>query len=380
MAVRVYLPTPFRRLTGNRVFVEAEGSDVTGVLQDLEQRFPGFGEMVFDAERNIPAHVNVYVNNQEISVLKGPDTPVSDGDEISVIPAIAGGAGAAMTPEQVSRYSRHMVMEQVGPRGQRKLMDASVLAVGAGGLGSPALVYLAAAGVGTIGIVDFDVVDLSNLQRQIIHGTSDVGRAKVDSASDRIREINPNVRVVTHAEPLTSENAMEVIADYDIVVNGADNFATRYLVNDACYFARKPLVDASIFLFEGQVTTFLPGRGCYRCLYPAPPPPGMVPSCAEAGVLGVLPGTLGSIQATEVVKLILGIGEPLANRLLLFDALSMEFRTVKIRRDSACPVCGDAPTITELIDYEEFCGSPFHEASPSDAAAGPALSPAAQGR
>ena len=303
MAVRVYLPTPFRRLTGNRVFVEAEGSDVTGVLQDLEQRFPGFGEMVFDAERNIPAHVNVYVNNQEISVLKGPDTPVSDGDEISVIPAIAGGAGAAMTPEQVSRYSRHMVMEQVGPRGQRKLMDASVLAVGAGGLGSPALVYLAAAGVGTIGIVDFDVVDLSNLQRQIIHGTSDVGRAKVDSASDRIREINPNVRVVTHAEPLTSENAMEVIADYEIVVNGADNFATRYLVNDACYFARKPLVDASIFLFEGQVTTFLPGRGCYRCLYPAPPPPGMVPSCAEAGVLGVLPGTLGSIQATEVVKL-----------------------------------------------------------------------------
>ena len=221
--------------------------------------------------------------------------------------------------------------------------------------------YLAAVGVGVIGIVDFDVVDLSNLQRQIIHGTSDLGRPKVDSAADRIRDLNPHVTVVKHNGPLTSENAMEVISQYDIVVNGADNFATRYLVNDACYFARKPLVDGSIFLFEGQVTTFIPGSGCYRCLYPSPPPPGMVPSCAEAGVLGVLPGTIGGIQATEVMKLILGLGEPLKNRLLLYDALAMEFRTVKIRRDPQCPVCGDAPTVTALIDYEEFCGSPFHE-------------------
>ena len=236
-----------------------------------------------------------------------------------------------------------------------------MLAIGAGGLGSPVLVYLAAAGVGTIGIVDFDTVDLSNLQRQIVHSTRDIGRPKVDSAADHIADLNPNVTVIKHQAPLTSENAMAVIPNYDIIVNGADNFATRYLVNDAAYFARKPLVDGSIFLFEGQVTTFIPGEGCYRCLYPSPPPPGMVPSCAEAGVLGVLPGTIGTVQATEAIKLILGVGEPLQNRLLLYDALAMEFRTVNIRRDPDCPICGDNPTVTELIDYEAFCGSPFHE-------------------
>jgi len=359
MSVKVYIPTPFRRLTGNRTFVDADGADVVGVLTDLEQRFPGFGEMVFTEDRQILEHVNVYVNNQEIRSLHGAETEVADGDEVSVIPAIAG--GEALTPEEVERYSRHLIMEQVGPRGQRKLKAGKVLAIGAGGLGSPVLVYLAAAGVGTIGIVDFDVVDSSNLQRQIIHGTSDVGRPKVDSAADRIADINPNVTVVKHNEPLTSENAMEIIGQYDIVVNGADNFATRYQVNDTCYLLRKRLVDGSIFLFEGQVTTFLPGEGCYRCLYPSPPPPGMVPSCAEAGVLGVLPGTVGAIQATEVIKLLLEQGDPLKNRLLLYDALAMEFRTVKIQRDSACPLCGDAPTVTELIDYEEFCGSPFQE-------------------
>ena len=360
MAVRVYIPTPFRRLTGNRSFVEADGLNVAGVLQDMEQRFPGFGEMVFDADRQILSHVNVYVNNHEISSLGGAETLVADGDEVSVIPAIAGGA-TIMTPEQVDRYSRHLIMDGVGPVGQRKLINGKVLAVGAGGLGAPLLIYLAAAGVGTIGIVDFDVVDLSNLQRQIIHGTSDLNRPKVDSAADRIAEMNPNVTVVKHAEPLTSENAMEIISQYDIVVNGADNFATRYLVNDACYLTQKPLVDGSIFLFEGQVTTYLPGKGCYRCLYPSPPPPGMVPSCAEAGVLGVLPGTIGAIQATETIKLLLEVGELLTNRLLLYDALAMEFRTVKIRRDPSCPLCGDIPTVTALIDYEEFCGSPFHE-------------------
>ncbi len=359
MTVRVYIPTPFRRITGNRIFVEAEGGTVAGVLQDLEQRFPGLGQMVFDADRQIPAHINIFVNNQEISSLAGAETPLHDGDEVSVIPAIAGGAG--MTGEQVERYSRHLIMEQVGPVGQRKINDAKVLAVGAGGLGSPVLVYLAAAGVGTLGIVDFDVVDRSNLQRQIIHGTQDIGRSKVDSAAARIADLNPNVRVVKHTVPLTSENALAIIPGYDIIVNGADNFATRYLVNDACFLAGKPLVDGSIFLFEGQVTVFLPGQGCYRCLYPSPPPPGMVPSCAEAGVLGVLPGTVGAIQATEVIKLILGVGEPLKNRLLLYDALAMEFRIVKIRRDPACPLCGDHPTVTALIDYEEFCGSPFHE-------------------
>ena len=367
MSVKVYIPTPFRKITGNRTFVDADGIDVNGVLRDLDQRFPGFGEMVFDGEQELLEHVNVYVNNHEIASLEGPETPVSDGDELAVIPAIAG--GAAMTPEMVERYSRHLIMDQVGPVGQRKLIDGKVLAVGAGGLGSPVLVYLAAAGVGTIGIVDFDVVDRSNLQRQIIHGTSDIGRLKVDSAKDRILDMNPNINVITHTSPLTSDNAMEIIPEYDVIINGADNFATRYLVNDAVYFAEKVLVDGSIFLFEGQVTTFFHGEGCYRCLYPSPPPPGMVPSCSEAGVLGVLPGTVGAIQATEAIKVLLEQGEPLKNRLLLYDALAMDFRTVKIRRDPSCPLCGDAPTVTKLIDYEEFCGSPFHE-GPAVAAGG----------
>ncbi len=361
MSVKVYIPTPFRKITGNRTFVDADGIDVNGVLRDLDQRFPGFGEMVFDGEQELLEHVNVYVNNHEIASLEGPETPVADGDELAVIPAIAGGAGAAMTPEMVERYSRHLIMDQVGPLGQRKLIDGKILAVGAGGLGSPVLVYLAAAGIGTIGIADFDVVDRSNLQRQIIHGTSDIGRMKVDSAKDRILDMNPNINVVTHTSPLTSDNAMEIIPEYDVIINGADNFATRYLVNDAAFLAEKILVDGSIFLFEGQVTTFFPGEGCYRCLYPSPPPPGMVPSCSEAGVLGVLPGTVGAIQATEAIKVLLEQGEPLKNRLLLYDALAMDFRTVKIRRDPGCPLCGDAPTVTELIDYEEFCGSPFHE-------------------
>jgi adenylyltransferase/sulfurtransferase len=362
MSVKVYIPTPFRKITGNRTFVDADGIDVNGVLRDLDQRFPGFGEMVFDGEQELLEHVNVYVNNHEITSLDGPETTVADGDELAVIPALAGGAAsAAMTPEMVERYSRHLIMDQVGPLGQRKLIDGKILAVGAGGLGSPVLVYLAAAGIGTIGIADFDVVDRSNLQRQIIHGTSDIGRMKVDSAKDRILDMNPNINVITHTSPLTSDNAMEIIPEYDVIINGADNFATRYLVNDAAFLAEKILVDGSIFLFEGQVTTFFPGQGCYRCLYPSPPPPGMVPSCSEAGVLGVLPGTVGAIQATEAIKVLLEQGEPLKNRLLLYDALAMDFRTVKIRRDPACPLCGDAPSVTELIDYEEFCGSPFHE-------------------
>ena len=361
MSVKVYIPTPFRKITGNRTFVDAEGIDVNGVLRDLDQRFPGFGEMVFDGDQELLEHVNVYENNHEITSLNGAETPVADGDELAVIPALAGGAGSAMTPEMVERYSRHLIMDQVGPLGQRKLIDGKILAVGAGGLGSPVLVYLAAAGIGTIGIADFDVVDRSNLQRQIIHGTSDIGRLKVDSAKDRILDMNPNIDVITHTSPLTSDNAMEIIPEYDVIINGADNFATRYLVNDAAFLAEKILVDGSIFLFEGQVTTFYPGEGCYRCLYPSPPPPGMVPSCSEAGVLGVLPGTVGAIQATEAIKVLLEQGEPLKNRLLLYDALAMDFRTVKIRRDPQCPLCGDAPTVTELIDYEEFCGSPFHE-------------------
>ena len=263
---------------------------------------------------------------------------------------------AQLTPEQVKRYSRHIIMPQIGSGGQRKLMDTRVLVIGAGGLGGPASLYLALAGVGTIGIVDFDVVELSNLQRQVLHTSETIGMPKVASAVQTLKRYNPEVNVVPHETMITSENAMELIGGYDIVVNGADNFATRYLVNDASYLSGKPLVDGSILIFDGQVTTFLPGSGCYRCLFPEPPPPGMVPNCAEAGVLGALTGTVGSIQATEVVKLVLGIGEPLVGRLLLVDALNMEFRSVKTRRNPSCPLCGDNPTVTELIDYEVFCG------------------------
>jgi len=269
-----------------------------------------------------------------------------------------GETGRVMTEEQVRRYSRHLILPEVGGAGQRKLLNSRVLLIGAGGLGSPVALYLAAAGVGTLGIVDFDVVDLSNLQRQILHHGHDVGRPKVQSALDTIGDLNPDVKVIPYQEALSSENVRRIFGDFDVVVNGCDNFPTRYLVNDACIFLRKPMVDGSIFKFEGQATVFLPGHGCYRCLYPAPPPPGVVPSCAEAGVLGVVCGVIASIQGVETIKLLLGLGEPLVGRLVFFDALAMEFRQVKYRRDPACPVCGDHPTITDLIDYHEFCGVP----------------------
>jgi molybdopterin/thiamine biosynthesis adenylyltransferase/molybdopterin converting factor small subunit len=358
MAVNVYVPTPFRRLTGNRTHVEASGNSVGEVLACLNTNYPGFRDLILNDRNEVPAHINIYLNNREIHALDGTDTAVEDGDELAVIPAIAGGADTALTLDQVTRYSRHIIMPQVGPVGQRKLMQAKVLIVGAGGLGSPIALYLAAAGVGTLGLVDFDVVDLSNLQRQLLHQTEDVGKPKVISARETINAYNPEVNVVIHEVPITSENAFDIIRPYDIIVNGADNFATRYLVNDASYLAGKPLVDGSILLFDGQATTFIPGKGCYRCLFPEPPPPGLVPSCAEAGVLGALCGTIGTIQATEVLKLILGIGEPLSGRLLLYDALSMEMRQVKIRRNPKCPLCGDHPTVTELIDYDAFCGAP----------------------
>jgi len=384
--ISVYIPTPFRSFVGNRTSVEVEGANVGEVLANVDARFPGFRNLCYNGEGAIPAHINIYVNNQEIATLEGESTAVSDGDQVAVIPALAGGApdgpsvetggnpqtpakggnGAsspgepanyALTPERVTRYSRHLIMPQVASVGQRKIFDTKVLIVGAGGLGSPVALYLALAGVGTIGIVDFDVVDLSNLQRQILHQNDDVGKRKVVSAKETLNAYNPDVNVITHEEPLHSENAMGIISQYDIIVNGADNFAARYLVNDACVFLKKPLVDGSILMFDGQATVYLPGEGCYRCLYPTPPPPGMVPSCAEAGVLGAMCATIGSIQATEVLKLILGIGESLQGRLLLYDALSMEMRQVRVRRDPNCVVCGDNPTITELIDYDEFCGT-----------------------
>jgi adenylyltransferase/sulfurtransferase len=357
MSVMVYIPTPFRRFAGNQTYVKAEGKTVGEVLDALGKSYPTLKHMIYNEADEIPGHINVYINSQEIHSLQGKNTPVSDGDEMAVIPAIAG--GQVLTPEQVNRYSRHIIMPQVGPVGQRKLMETKVLIVGAGGLGGPAALYLALAGVGTIGIVDFDVVDLSNLQRQVLHQNDDVGKKKTESAKETLLAYNPDVNIVIHDTPLTSDNAMEIIPQYDIVVNGADNFTTRYLVNDACYFADKTLVDGSILLFDGQATVFKPGLGCYRCLFPAPPPPGLVPNCAEAGVLGALTGVMGSIQAIEVIKQVLEIGDSLVSRLLLFDALAMDFRIVKLRRDPKCPLCGDDATITELIDYVEFCGAPF---------------------
>ena len=276
---------------------------------------------------------------------------------------------AELTVDEVRRYSRHLIIPDVGMTGQKRLKNAKVLCVGAGGLGSPALLYLAAAGVGTLGIVDFDVVNESNLQRQVIHGQSDIGRSKAESARDSIREINPYVNVIVHSERLDSDNAMQIFADYDLIVDGTDNFATRYLVNDACVLLGKPYVWGSIYRFDGQASVFWAEYGpCYRCLYPEPPPPGMVPSCAEGGVLGVLCASVGSIQVTEAIKLITGIGEPLAGRLMIYDALEMTYRSVKVRKDPECPVCGKNPTVTELIDYEEFCGAVSEEAQ--EAAAG----------
>jgi len=262
--------------------------------------------------------------------------------------------------DEIRRYSRHLILPEVGMAGQKKIKGTSVLCIGAGGLGSPISMYLAAAGIGKIGLLDFDTVDFSNLQRQIAHGTSDVGRPKTDSARETINRINPNVDVVIHNTRISSENALEIIRQYDIVVDGTDNFPTRYLTNDACVLLKKPNVYGSIFRFEGQASVFAPhlGAPCYRCLYPEPPPPGMVPSCAEGGVLGVLPGIVGCIQATEILKLALGKGTSLTGRLLLFNALDMKFREVKLRRDPKCPLCGENPTIKELIDYNQFCGIP----------------------
>lgn len=263
-----------------------------------------------------------------------------------------------LSNEEIARYSRHLIMPEVGMAGQRRLKQGSVLLIGTGGLGSPLALYLAAAGVGHIGLVDFDVVDASNLQRQIVHGTSTVGVAKTESAKWRLQDLNPYIEITTYETQITSQNALDLMRPYDVIVDGTDNFPTRYLTNDACVLLGKPNVYGSIFRFEGQATVFSARDGgpCYRCLYPEPPPPGLVPSCAEGGVLGVLPGVIGTIQATEVIKLLTGIGEPLIGRLLLYDALSMRFRELKLRRNPSCPVCGDHPTITELIDYEQFCG------------------------
>ncbi len=298
---------------------------------------------------------------------------MKDGLKLDTAPSISAGLNIDQRPveelskEEVLRYSRHLIMPEVSMEGQKRLKAAKVLCIGAGGLGSPLALYLAAAGVGTLGIVDFDVVDFTNLQRQIIHDTNDVGRPKLHSAQETIHDINPYVKVIPFETRLSSENALEIFKDFDVIVDGTDNFPTRYLVNDACVLLGKPNVYGSIFRFEGQASVFWAEHGpCYRCLYPEPPPPGLVPSCAEGGVLGVLPGVIGVIQAIETIKLILGKGEPLIGRLMLFNALKMQFRELKLRKDESCPICGPNATIHELIDYEEFCGIPQAAAPVAD--------------
>jgi adenylyltransferase/sulfurtransferase len=370
---KVLIPTPLRQFAGKQDAVESAGSTVGEVLTSLTSQHQELRRHLYSDEGKLRSFVNVYLNDEDIRYLGRDSTPVKDGDVISIVPSIAGGATTEVAPQQdtlskeeILRYSRHLIMPEVGMEGQLKLKHAKVLLVGTGGLGAPLGMYLAAAGVGRIGLVDFDVVDFTNLQRQVIHGTKDVGRKKLDSAIDTMHDINPYVTLDRHEVALTSENALEILKDYDLVVDGTDNFPTRYLVNDACVILGKPNVYGSIFRFEGQASVFAyPGGPCYRCLYPEPPPPGLVPSCAEGGVLGILPGVIGLIQATEAVKLILGIGEPLVGRLLLYDALAMRFRELKLRKNPDCPVCGTHPTVTKLIDYQEFCGMPQHEPAPA---------------
>ena len=370
---KILIPTPLRPYTDKQDAVDASGATVGELLADLTRKHAGLKAHLYNDQGKLRSFVNIYLNDEDIRYLEKEQTAVKADDTISIIPSVAGGVPASaeaaarqpgvadalpeLTNEEIKRYSRHLIMPEVGIEAQRKLKASKVLCIGAGGLGSPAAMYLAAAGVGTLGIVDFDTVDFSNLQRQILHGTPDVGRSKLASAKDRLNAINPNVTIETYETALSSENALELFAPYDVILDGTDNFPTRDLVNDACVLLGKPNAYGSIFRFEGQASVFATKDGpCYRCLYPEPPPPGLVPSCAEGGVLGVLPGIIGVIQATETIKLIIGVGEPLIGRFLIYDALKMKFRELKLRKDPDCPVCGTHPTVTKLIDYEQFCG------------------------
>lgn len=385
--VTVKVPTPLRPLAGGTSSLALEGSTVGGAIRTLADAHPALRRHLFTAEGHLRAFVTIYLNDEDIRYLQREATPLKDGDVVSIVPAVAGGApSSARTPargvrsprsspmveaafsrDDLRRYSRHLLLPEVGIAGQRKLREAKVLLIGAGGLGAPAALYLAAAGVGEIGLVDFDAVDLSNLQRQVLYTTADVGRPKLVAAKERIEALNPGVRVVPHEQRLTSENALEILAPYDIVVDGTDNFPTRYLVNDAAVLLGKPVVYGSIYRFEGQLSVFDAKRGpCYRCLYPEPPPPDLVPSCAEAGVLGVLPGLVGVLQATETVKRILDIGEPMIGRLLLVDALTMKFRELKLRKNPDCVICSAHATQKGLIDYPAFCGVPGADAATAD--------------
>ncbi|MCS6950792.1 MAG: molybdopterin-synthase adenylyltransferase MoeB [bacterium] len=372
MAVTILIPSALQAYAGGQSEVQVQASSVGEALHALTEAYPDLRKHLYNEQGKLRSFVNVYLGDEDTRYLQGLETPVKDGDTLMIVPSIAGGTPTVadevtLDNAEILRYSRHLILPEVAMEGQLKLKQAKVLCVGAGGLGSPLALYLAAAGVGTIGLVDFDVVDFTNLQRQVLYTTPDVGRPKLEVAQQRLQAMNPHIQIHTYETRLTRDNALDILADYDIVVDGTDNFATRYLVNDACVLLGKPNVYGSIFRFEGQASVFYAKEGpCYRCLYPEPPPPGLVPSCAEGGVLGVLPGIIGTIQAMETIKLILGKGEPLIGRLLLFNALKMQFRELKLRKNPQCPICGEKPIIRELIDYEEFCGVRGQEETPTE--------------
>ena len=360
MTAVVQLPAALREYAAGSAHIETDAPDVARALVQLSDRYPLLRRHLFTDSGDLRGFVRVYLNDDDVRDIADPDAlRLKSGDTILIVPSIAGGetqVSAPFSPEEITRYARHLTLPDVGREGQQRLKQARIAVVGAGGLGSPSALYLAAAGIGRIGLIDFDVVDLTNLQRQVIYNTADVGRPKVDVAAARLRAMNPHIDVVTHRVRLTRDNALDVLRDYDVVIDGTDNFPTRYLVNDACVLLGLPYVYGSILRFEGQVSVFTGHDApCYRCLFREPPPPGLVPSCAEGGVLGVLPGIIGSLQALEAIKLVLQRGDTLVGRLVLFDALTFRWRELKLRRNPDCPVCGDHPTITALIDYDEFC-------------------------
>ncbi|MEX0893377.1 MAG: molybdopterin-synthase adenylyltransferase MoeB [Gemmatimonadota bacterium] len=361
-AATIHLPTPLRPLADGATEVCVSAGTVKDALDALARAHPRLRRHLFTDDGALRGYVNVFLNEDEVRTLPRQDaTLLGEGDTIMIIPSIAGGSPPALHEglerDEITRYARHITLPEVGWEGQKRLKAARVAVIGAGGLGSPAALYLAAAGVGTLGLIDDDVVDLTNLQRQILYGTDDLGAPKVARAARRLHETNPHVHIERHPARLTSANALGILENYDVILDGTDNFPTRYLANDAAVLLKKPYVYGSIYRFEGQASVFDGRTGpCYRCLFREPPPPGLVPNCAEGGVLGVLPGIIGSVQALEVIKLILGIGETLAGRLALFDALRFRWRELKLQRNPECPVCGDQPTITELIDYDLFCG------------------------
>ena len=365
MSVEIRLPTALRAFADKHDKIVVEAKTAGEALDKMFHQHDRLKAQLIGPDGKLRSFVNVYVNDDDTRDKQGMGTPVKDGDTLLIVPAIAGGsttvaeggAKGELTKQELARYHRHLIMPEVGVEGQKKLKAASVLCVGAGGLGSPLALYLAAAGVGRIGIIDFDKVDESNLQRQILHDTPSVGRPKLDSAKERLQALNPHITIETHELKLSAANAVELFKDFDVIADGTDNFPTRYLVNDACVLTGKPNAYGSIFRFEGQLSVFGAKDGpCYRCLYPEPPPPGLVPSCAEGGVLGILPGVIGTMQAVETIKLILGIGRPLVGRLMLYDALEQSWRTLRVKRNPNCPMCGDNPTIKAPIDYEQFCG------------------------